>query len=202
MLTWFKNLFKKYFITGLLILGPISITALIIKAIIQFADTTLQTSRWLPVDIPGLGVLLALLLILLTGFAGRNLLGLYTFKYLNDLIKKIPVFGPLYGSIAQVFETLLSNKSRNFSRVVLIPYPHDNIWTLAFVTSEDAPAEIQKSHSEKLICVFVPTTPNPTSGFYLFVPAAKAKPTSLSVEQALKTVVSLGLASSGEASGN
>jgi uncharacterized membrane protein len=179
--------------------------ALLVKSIAQFADTALQTSTWLPFTIPGLGLVVSLVIILLAGFLGRNLFGRYIFKYSHEFLTRVPVFGPLYNSIAQVFETILSNKNRSFSRAVLVPYPSDKTWALAFVTSENAPDEIQKLSADKLICVFVPTTPNPTSGFYLYVPEKNAKPTHYTVEQALKIVVTLGMAgvpAGGAAHGN
>jgi uncharacterized membrane protein len=188
-----KNIFKMYFITGLLVLGPLVISVYFIQTLIQGTDAVLQTSKWIPFQVPGAGVLLALIIILLAGFIGRNVFGKYIFSSAGEVLTHIPVIGTIYTSIQQVFDTLLGDRHKHFGRVVLIEYPHSGSWSMAFVTSDVVLPQIQKHFTEKMISVYVPTTPNPTSGFYLFVPEVKTKPCALTVEQAFKTIVSLGL---------
>lgn len=188
-----KNIFKAYFGAGLLVLGPLAISVWIAKTVVESADEALQTSRWLPVHIPGLGFVVAIVAILLAGFLGRNVLGRWLFVGAGEVLAKVPVVGAIYSSSRQVFETLLGGHQKSFGRVVVVNFPQSTSLALAFVTSETAPPEIQKLYQEPLISVYVPTTPIPTSGFYLYVPKAQAKATELSVDEALKVIVSLGL---------
>lgn len=191
MLATLKRIFRTYFLTGLLVLGPLVISGYIIKIIIETTDNILVTDRWLP--IPGLGFLIAIAIILLAGFLGKNVLGKYLFSGAGDLMIRIPVVGTIYSSTKQVFETLLGGQNKQFGRVVLINYPHAESWTLAFVTAENAPAEVQKLVKDPLLSVYVPTTPNPTSGFYMYIPKSKALATQINVDSAFKIIVSLGL---------
>ncbi len=193
MLNAIKNFFKLYFIAGLLVLGPLVISVWLVKFIVQSTDEALLTSQWLPFPIPGLGVVAAMAIILIAGFLGRNVLGRWIFAGTGEVFAHIPVIGTIYSSSKQVFESLLGDHHKNFGRVVLIQYPHPGTYTLAFVTSENVPTKVQKLVAEKLISVYVPTTPNPTSGFYLYVPQAQAKPTDMRVEEAFKVIVSLGM---------
>jgi uncharacterized membrane protein len=189
----FKNIFKAYFVTGLLVLGPLVISIYIVKAIVDAADSALQTQKWLPFEIPGLGFILALVIILLSGFLAKNVFGRFLFASLGDLITRVPVVGGVYSSSKQIFEALFGGSKGQFGRVVMIQYPHPESWTLAFVTSETVPKEVKALQSNDLISVYVPTSPNPTSGFYLYVPRAQALDTQLSVEQAFKIILSLGM---------
>jgi uncharacterized membrane protein len=189
-----KTIFRVYFLTGLLVLGPLLISILIVKAVVEGTDNALQTARWLPVNVPGLGIIAAILIIFLAGFLGKNVFGKYIFSGAGELLERLPVIGSIYSSTKQVFETLLGDQNKNFGRVVLINYPSEVSWTLAFVTAESAPSQVQKVLKEDLLSVYVPTTPNPTSGFYMYVPRAKALPTDLTVDEAFKIIVSLGLA--------
>jgi uncharacterized membrane protein len=188
-----KNIFKAYFVAGLLVLGPLVISVYFIQTVIQGTDAILQTSKWFPFPIPGLGVAIAIIIILIAGFLGRNVFGKFIFTTAGDVFTHIPVIGTIYSSIQQVFDTLLGDRQQHFGRVVLIEYPHSESWTLAFVTSDEVFSEVQKEFQEKMISVYVPTTPNPTSGFYLFVKESKTKPCALTVQQAFKVIVSLGI---------
>jgi uncharacterized membrane protein len=193
MIASVKKLFKDYFLTGILFLGPLAIVLFVVKTVIEGADNILQTSRWLPVHVPGLGVLLSLAIILVAGFLGRNLLGRYVFSTASGMITHLPFLGGVYKSVKQVFETLFVNHEKHFSRVVLIPFPGPGGWTLAFVTSENAQPEIQKLYSEPMICLFLPTSPIPTNGYYVYFAKKDVKATSLKVDEAFKIIISLGL---------
>jgi len=186
-----KRIFRTYFITGLLVLGPLVISGYIIKIIIETTDNILVTDRWLP--FPGLGLLISIVIILFAGFLGKNVLGRYLFAGAGDVMIRIPVIGTIYSSTKQVIETLFGGKNKQFGRVVLINYPHGESWTLAFVTAENVPVEVQHLVKDPLLSVYVPTTPNPTSGFYMYIPKSKAIETHISVDSAFKIIVSLGL---------
>jgi uncharacterized membrane protein len=191
MVNGLKRIFKSYFLTGLLVLGPLVISGFIVKVIIETTDNILVTDKWLP--IPGLGILAALVIILFAGFLGKKVLGKYLFTGAGDILIKIPIIGAIYSSSKQVFEAILGGQQKKFGRVVLINYPHEKSWTLAFVTAEEVPSEVQKLVSEPLLSVYVPTTPNPTSGFYMYIPKSKALETHMEVDDAFKTILSLGL---------
>ncbi len=188
-----KKVFKDYFLAGILVLGPLTICYLVVRAIIEGADNALNTAGWMPVRIPGIGVLVALIIILFAGFLGRNLFGRYLFNATADVLGRVPILGNIYKSTRQVFQTLFVNQGNHFSRVVLIEFPSRIGWSLAFVTSEVVPIEVQKLFSEKLLSVYVPTTPIPTNGFYIYLAQKDVRDTELSVEQAFKIIVSLGL---------
>jgi uncharacterized membrane protein len=188
-----KRFFKSYFMTGLLVLGPLAISFWFLQLIVTWADKVLAVSAWMPVNVPGFGVILALMIVLLAGFIARNFFGKYIFSGLGELVVHIPIVGAIYSGTRELFHTILGGQEKKFGRVVVVPYPGPQSFTLAFVTAEMVPPEIQAQFTEKLLSVYVPTTPNPTSGFFLYVPAKDAKPTHYTVEEAFKVIVSLGL---------
>jgi uncharacterized membrane protein len=142
-----------------------------------------------------LGFLLSLALIVFAGFLGRNILGRFVFGLASDLLGKIPILGTVYTSVKQILETLFVDQQKHFSRVVMVEFPREGHWSLAFVTSEVVPKEMQKDLNPSMISVFLPTTPIPTNGFYFFVEKSRVRETEISVQQAFKIIVSLGLAS-------
>jgi len=194
----FKQL-RKYIITGLLIWVPLGITILVIKLLVDLMDKTLLLlpPAWRPeaiigVDIPGLGIVISAMFIFVTGFfltnfAGRRLIGLW-----ESILERIPLVRSIYSSVKQVTSTILSSDSNTFSEVLLIQYPRKGVWTLCFKTGE-SPESFKQATEEDLVTVFVPTTPNPTSGFILFVPKSEVKKMDIDVEDALKLVMSLGV---------
>jgi len=184
---------KNYFITGLLVIVPLIVTIWLAQSIVIWVDNIFPIERVLGINLPGLGILLTLALILLAGVAGRNFLGEWVVDQFSRLMSKIPFIGSVYGSLRQVMLTLVDTKGDKFGRAVLIEYPKENSWTIGFVTTEKPPSEIREHFDEDMLCVFVPTTPNPTSGFFMFVPKSRAKPLDITVDQAFKVVVSLGL---------
>jgi uncharacterized membrane protein len=189
-----KQIFKSYFVTGLLVLVPLFVSVRIFTWVIRSTDEMLATAQWMPYYVPGLGLLLALAIILIAGFIGRNVVGRYLFNSTGEIINHIPFVGTIYSSTRQLMETVLGGSTKNkFGRVVLVEYPHPGAQTIAFVTSESVPQEVAHFFSEPHLSVYIPTTPNPISGFYLYVPVAKARQVSMSVEEAFKLVVSLGL---------
>ena len=190
---------RKYFITGLLILVPLAITAWVLNLVISTMDQSLLfvPERWQPrtligFDIPGLGTLLTVLIVFLTGLLTNNLVGNYVVRLWEKLLTRIPVVSSLYSSVKQVSDTLFSSSGNAFRKAVLIPYPHQNSWTIAFLTG--TPGGDVKNHLlGDYVSVYVPTTPNPTSGFFLMMARKDVVELDMSVDAALKYIVSMGV---------
>jgi uncharacterized membrane protein len=190
---------RKYFITGLLILVPLAITAWVLNLVISTMDQSLLfvPERWQPrtligFDIPGLGTLLTVVIVFVTGLLTNNLVGNYVVKLWEKLLTRIPVVSSLYSSVKQVSDTLFSSSGNAFRKAVLIPYPHQNSWTIAFLTG--APGGDVKNHLVgDYVSVYVPTTPNPTSGFFLMLAKKDVVELDMSVDAALKYIVSMGV---------
>jgi uncharacterized membrane protein len=190
---------RKYFVTGLLILVPLAITLWVLNLIITTMDRSLlllpaawQPETFLHLRVPGMGVLLTLLIVFLTGVAARNFIGKRVLRLWESVLIRIPVVNSIYSSVKQVSDTLLSSSGNAFRKAVLVPYPHQNSWTIAFLTG--APGGDVKNHLEgDFISVYVPTTPNPTSGFFLMMRRADTVELDMSVDEALKYIVSMGV---------
>ena len=185
------------FLAGLLVAAPISLTIYIVWALVGFVDTMVSSlfpSSWGPVShyLPGVGVLLAVVGMTLVGAFTANMVGRLLVAASEALLARMPVVRSLYSAIKQIIHTVLAQKANAFREVVLIEYPRPGIWTLAFITGTPT-GEIQAGFTEEMVSVFVPTTPNPTSGFLLFVSRQAVRPLTISVEDALKMVVSTGI---------
>lgn len=190
---------KRYFITGLLIWVPLAITAWVLMSIIGTMDGTLQLlpaavhpRRLLGVDIPGGGALLTLLIILLTGLLATNFIGQRLIRWWESLLARIPVVNSIYNSVKQVSDTLFSSSGNAFRKALLVEYPRRGAWTIAFLTGKPG-GEVAAHLSGEHLSVYVPTTPNPTSGFFLIVPKAEVIELEMSVDTALKYVISMGV---------
>jgi uncharacterized membrane protein len=192
--------FRRYFLAGILVLSPILITIYVTWIIINLIDTqvaallpeSLDFTKKLPHQIPGIGLLLSIVFItfigaLTPGFIGRTLL-----KTGERVLDKMPVVRSVYGAIKQIMETVMSTNSESFREVVLVEYPRKGIWVIGFVTGETK-GEVQTLNKAKLINVFIPTTPNPTSGFLLFLPKNDLIYMNMKVEDAVKMVISGGI---------
>jgi uncharacterized membrane protein len=189
---------RKYLIAGLLVWMPLGITFLVVRAIVGFLDNTLlllphdyQPDNLLGFHIPGLGVLLAITLVLVTGMIMANLLGRRLVAMWESVLSRIPLVRTLYAGVKQIMEAVLATDAKSFRSVLLIEYPRKGIWSLGFMTSEQL-GEVQTSVEDKVIGVFIPTTPNPTSGFVLMVPEKDVTYLNMSVEQGLKMIISMG----------
>ncbi|QNA87691.1 DUF502 domain-containing protein [Massilia sp. Dwa41.01b] len=190
---------RKYFLTGLLILVPLAITAWVLNLVIGTLDQSLLLVpvRWRPAtlvgfNIPGIGAILTIAIVFLTGLLTNNLVGGYVVRLGERLLKRIPVVSSLYGSVKQVSDTLFSSSGNAFRQAVLIPYPHADSYTIAFVTG--APGGDVKNHLVgDYLSVYVPTTPNPTSGFFLMMERSKVVELDMTVDAALKYIVSMGV---------
>ncbi|HEY9099064.1 MAG TPA: DUF502 domain-containing protein [Thiobacillus sp.] len=194
---------KRYLITGLLIWIPLGITLWVLDLLIGTMDQTLHVlpAEWLPqawlgVRIPGLGVILTLLVIVLTGMFGANFFGQKILDFWERQLIRIPVVKTIYSSVKQVSDTLLSGSGHAFRKVLLVRYPHPQAWSMAFQTN--MPEEVASCLSDEYVAVFIPTAPSPVNGFYFFVKKSEVIELDVSVDRALKYIVSMGVAS-GEA---
>lgn len=194
---------KRYFITGLLIWVPLGITLWVLDLLIGTLDQSLTVlpTEWQPealigVRIPGLGVILTLLVIVLTGVFGANFFGQKIIDFWERQLVRIPVVKTIYGSVKQVSDTLLSGNGHAFRKVLLVRYPHPQAWSLAFQTN--VPNEVMRALPDEHVAVFIPTTPSPVNGFYFYVKKSEVIELNMSVDRALKNIVSMGVVS-GEA---
>src|SRR5262245_2911775 len=192
---------KRYFITGVLIWVPLVITLWVLDLLVTAMDRSLlllperfHTESWLGMHIPGLGVLLTLLVVLVTGLFAANIIGQRLVRFGERLLARIPVFNSIYHSVKQVSDTLFSPSGQAFRQAVLVQYPRQGSWTIAFITGRPG-GDVANHLSGDYVSVYVPTTPNPTSGFFLMVPRADVVELDMSVDEALKYVISMGVAS-------
>ena len=194
-----RQLIKRYFITGLLIWVPLAITAWVLVLIVGTMD---QSLRLLPeaihprsvlgFDIPGVGAILTLLIIVLTGLLAANFIGQRLVVWWEMLLARIPVVNSIYNSVKQVSDTLFSSSGNAFRQALLIEYPRRGAWTIAFLTGKPG-GEVLRHLDGEYVSVYVPTTPNPTSGFFLILPRAEVIELEMSVDTALKYVISMGV---------
>ena len=149
-------------------------------------------SRYLPFDIPGLGLLALLLVLLVVGFFAASLVGRIVFRLGERLIDRVPVARSVYGALKQIFETVFADSSPSFREVVLVEYPRRGLWAVGFITGH-AKGEVKERIDHDLVNIFLPTTPNPTSGLLLFLPREDLVPLDMSVEDGMKMVISAGI---------
>lgn len=187
--------FKRYLLAGLLLWTPLAITVWLITWVFDILDSVLpqalRSETLFGVHIPGFGVLVVVLLILLTGFLAANLIGQKLVDLWEGLMKRIPLFRSIYSSVKQVSDTILSPNGQAFRQAVLIQYPRQGLWTIAFLTGTPS-SDVAAHLPADCVSVYVPTTPNPTSGFFLMVPRSDVIELSIGVDAALKYVVSMG----------
>lgn len=194
-----RDRIRRNFIAGFVVIVPLGLTFYVVAAIVHWADRFLELvpQRFLPETylgfrIPGLGVILTLLFIQVVGFLSANLLGHSVVRTYERVLDRIPVVRTLYQAVKQFLEQLIDARSDRFHRVVLVEYPRKGIYSIGFVTGVSR-GEVQNRTPQKVLNVFVPTTPNPTSGYYLLVPEGDAVPLQISVEQAFKLIMSAGM---------
>lgn len=190
---------RKYFITGLLVLVPLVITLWVLNLIISTLDQSLlllpprlQPESLFGFHLPGFGTVLTLLIVLLTGLVTRNIIGNRLLILWELLLKRIPVVNSIYSSVKQVSDTLFSSSGNAFRKALLVQYPREGAWTIAFQTG--VPGGDVKNHLHgDYVSVYVPTTPNPTSGFFLMFRRTDVIELDMSVDEALKYIVSMGV---------
>ena len=186
---------KRFFITGLLIWVPLGITYWVISTIVKTLDGIIPPhiapQALFGLDIPGFGLLAVVLVVLVTGALGANLLGRRLVDLWEGLLARIPLVRSIYSSVKQVSDTILAPNGQVFRQAVLVQYPRQGLWTIAFITGKPS-HEIEHKLPADCVSIYVPTTPNPTSGFFLMLPRAELIPLSIGVDAALKYVVSMG----------
>ncbi|CAB3781574.1 hypothetical protein LMG28614_01293 [Paraburkholderia ultramafica] len=194
-----KTTLKSVFLTGLLVLVPLAITLWVLGLIIGTMDQTLlllptswQPERAIGYRLPGLGAVLTLAFIFVVGLLTQNFIGQKLVKWWELLVAHIPVVGPLYTSVKQVSDTLLSSSGNAFRKALLIEYPRRGSYTIAFLTGVPG-GDVVNHLKEDYVSVYVPTTPNPTSGFFLMVPKSEVIELDMTVDAALKYIVSMGV---------
>ena len=190
---------RRHFLTGLLVIVPLGLTFFVVSWIVGFMDSLLEIlphrfhpETYLPFPIPGLGVIFTLAIIQFVGLLSANLLGRKVVKTYEVVLDRIPVVRGIYIAVKQLLEQILSSDSDRFRRAVLVEYPRRGIYSIGFVTGT-ASEVIQKKVQEKMLNIFIPTTPNPTSGYYLLIPEEDTVPLEITVEQAFKLIVSAGM---------
>jgi uncharacterized membrane protein len=190
---------KKYLITGLLIWIPLAFTIWVLDLIVSSMDRTLlllpppwRPESWLGFPLPGAGLLLSALVLLVTGMAAANIMGQRMVRWWEGLLSRIPIVRSIYSSVKQVSDTLLSPDGHSFRRAVLVEFPQRGQWSVAFVVG--SPAErVASALGDGFLLVYVPTAPNPTSGYTLLVRPDEVRELDMSVDDALKFVISLGV---------
>ncbi len=190
---------KKYFITGLLIWVPLAITAWVLALIVRTMDQSLlllpsaiRPETLLGFYIPGIGVILTLLVVFLTGLVTANIIGQRLVRFWEGVLSRIPVVKSVYYSVKQVSDTLFSSTGEAFRKALLVQYPRRDCWTIAFLTGQPGGAVTAHLQGD-FVSVYLPTTPNPTSGFFLMLPRADVIELDMSVDEALKYIISMGV---------
>ena len=192
---------RRYLIAGLLVWVPLGITIYVLHFLVTTLDQTLllfpegaRPDTLLGFHIPGFGVVLSFGLLLLTGVIAANFFGARLIRFWEDIFGRIPVVKSIYSSVKQVSDTLLSDSGNAFRKALLVEFPHEGSWTIAFLTGTPAPAVATHLDQEHL-SVYVPTTPNPTSGYFIIVPRSRVRELDMTVDEALKYVISMGVVS-------
>ncbi|MFQ5618469.1 MAG: DUF502 domain-containing protein [Rhodospirillales bacterium] len=191
---------RAYFLAGILVTAPISITIYLAWLFISFVDRQVtplipeayNPTTYLPFGLPGLGLFVVAVVLTLIGAMTAGILGRLWVRTSEGLLARMPVIRSIYGAVKQIFETVLAHQSTAFREAVLVEYPRRGIWAIAFITGRTE-GEVQNITEEEVINIFLPTTPNPTSGFLLFVPRKELVPLSMTVEEAIKMVISGGI---------
>jgi uncharacterized membrane protein len=195
-----KSLVKRYFITGLLIWVPLVITLWVLGLLVSAMDQSLlllpsqfHTESWLGVHIPGLGVLLTLVVVFGTGVFAANIIGQRLVRFWERILRSIPVVNSIYTGVKQVSDTLFLPGGQAFRKALLVEWPSSGSWTIAFLTGQpggDAANHLKGDY----VSVYVPTTPNPTGGYFVMVPRSSVVELDMSVDEALKYIISMGVA--------
>ena len=190
---------KKHLITGLLIWIPLVITIWVLKLIVDALDQTLlllpqafRTENWLGLHVPGMGVVMTLVIVLLTGLATTNLIGARLVQFWHDILHRIPVVNSIYSSVKQISDTLFSSSGQAFRKALLVQWPREGMWTIAFLTGKPG-GDVVNHLDGDYVSVYVPTTPNPTGGYFVIVARKDVIALDMSVDEALKYIISMGV---------
>lgn len=191
---------RRYFIAGVLITAPLSITLLLAWEFINFIDYAVQgllpprynPDTYLPFSLPGIGLIIVFLSLTLIGALTAGFLGRVWLRISETVLDRMPVVRSIYNALKQVFETVFSDNNRSFKDAVLVEYPRKGMWVIGFLTGETK-GEVQTKTKGTMVNIFIPTTPNPTSGFLIFVDKEETIDLDMSVEAALKLIISAGI---------
>jgi uncharacterized membrane protein len=196
---------KRYIVTGLLVWVPLALTIWVLHLIVTSMDQTLlllpqpwRPEQWLGFPLPGAGLVLTFLVVVLTGMLAANIIGQRLVRWAESLLGHIPIVSNIYRSVKQVSDTLLAQDGHSFRRAVLVEYPQRGQWAVGFVVGT-AGVRLAGSLARPVLTVYVPTAPNPTSGFTLLVPPEEVRDLDMSVDEALKFVISMGVVAPGPA---
>lgn len=189
---------RRYIMAGLLVWLPLGVTILVVKMLVDLMDRSLlllpaqyQPEQLLGMHIPGLGVIVAIVVVLTTGIVVANLFGRKLVALWEAFLARIPLVNSIYSAVKQISETMFSSNGNSFRKVLLVEYPRKGLWTLAFQTGTDI-GEAQCKTGREVINIYVPTTPNPTSGFFIMVPKEDVVELEMSVDEGLRMIISMG----------
>ncbi|MDA0224694.1 MAG: DUF502 domain-containing protein [Proteobacteria bacterium] len=195
---------KKYLITGLLIWIPIVITIWVLKFVVDTLDQTLRllpeefrTEAWLGIHIPGMGVIMTLVIVFLTGLFATNLIGARLVRLWHYMLHRIPVVSSVYSSVKQISDTIFSSNGQAFRKALLVQWPREGMWTIAFLTGLPG-GDVVNHLKGEFVSLYVPTTPNPTGGYFVMVRRDQIIELDMSVDEALKYIVSMGVVAPGD----
>ena len=190
---------KKYLITGLLIWIPLVITIWVLKLVVDVLNQSLlllpaalHTENWLGVHIPGLGAILTIVIVFLTGVFATNFFGAQLVELWHEILHRIPVVNSIYSSVKQISDTLFSSSGQAFRKALLVQWPQEGMWTIAFLTGTPG-GGVANHLPPDSVAVYVPTTPNPTGGYFVIIPRKHVIELDMSVDQALKYIISMGV---------
>ena len=194
---------RNYFLTGFVVIAPLAITAYIVWSFVGWVDGWVKPyiparyspDTYLPFAVPGYGLIVAIFVIIMVGFFTANIIGRTMVHYGESLLDRMPFVRSIYRGLKQIFQTILSNKADTFTRAAVIEYPRRGTWAVVFISSERQNEIGRKLHGldDELIAVFLPSTPNPTTGFLMYVPRKDVVELDMSVEEAAKLIISAGL---------
>jgi uncharacterized membrane protein len=194
-----RTLIKRYLITGLLIWVPLVITLWVLELLVSTMDQTLlllptefRTENWLGFHVPGMGVVTTLVIVFLTGVFATNLLGARLVHLGHEVLNRIPVVNWIYSSVKQISDTLFSSSGQAFRKAVLVQWPSTGMWTIAFLTGTPG-GDVANHLKGDYVSIYVPTTPNPTGGYFVMVPREAVIELDMTVNEALKYIISMGV---------
>jgi len=195
-----KHLIRRYFITGLLIWVPLVITLWVLDLLVSTMDQTLQllpfewrTEGWLGMHVPGLGVVLTLVVVFATGVFAANIIGQQLVKFWEGVLARIPVVNSIYTGVKKISDTLFAPGGQAFRKALLVQWPSPGSWTIAFLTGTPG-GDVARHLKGDYVSIYVPTTPNPTGGYFVMVPREAVIELDMSVDEALKYIISMGVA--------
>lgn len=190
---------RRYLLAGIVVWVPIIVTFALIRFFVDLLDTTIsllpaayQPQQLIGINLPGLGVVISMILLLLTGFLATNFMGQHLVAWSESLLDRIPLVRTIYNGTKQILQAILATNSQAFRKVLLVEYPRKGLWSLAFQTGV-ANSKIKQAMNDEMVCVFIPTTPNPTSGFLMMIPKSDVCEVDMTIDEALKFIISLGV---------